>query len=71
MVSVNLMRLSLEKAAYVVVFGSSIVGNPEFARDDKVEGGGLPWQLWRGTDRTNHLRNGLESVDFSVNLPPD
>jgi hypothetical protein len=35
-VSVNLMRLSSEKAAYVVVFESSVVGNPEFARDDKV-----------------------------------
>ena len=38
MVSVKLMRLSLEKAAYVVVFESSGVGNPEFARDDKGEG---------------------------------
>jgi hypothetical protein len=35
-VSVNLMRLSSKKAAYVVVFESSVVGNPEFARDDKV-----------------------------------
>jgi hypothetical protein len=34
--SVNLMRLSSKKAAYVVVFESSVVGNPEFARDDKV-----------------------------------
>jgi hypothetical protein len=33
-VSVNLMRLSLEKAAYVVVFESSVVGNPEFAPND-------------------------------------
>jgi hypothetical protein len=40
-VSVNLMRLSLEKAAYVVVFETSVVGNPEFARDDKGEGGDL------------------------------
>jgi hypothetical protein len=32
------MRLSLEKAAYVVVYESSVVGNPEFARDDKGEG---------------------------------
>jgi len=38
-VSVNLMRLSLKKAAYVVVLESSAVGNPEFARDDKGEGG--------------------------------
>jgi hypothetical protein len=35
------MRLSLEKAAYVVVFDTSVVGNPEFARDDKGEGGDL------------------------------
>ena len=34
-VSVNLMRLSLEKAAYVAIFESTVVGNPEFARDDK------------------------------------
>jgi hypothetical protein len=33
--SANLMRLSLEKAAYVVVVESSVVGNPESARDDK------------------------------------
>jgi hypothetical protein len=29
------MRLSLKKAAYVAVDESSVVGNPEFARDDK------------------------------------
>jgi hypothetical protein len=34
--SANLMRLSLEKAANVVVFESTVAGNPEFARDDKV-----------------------------------
>ena len=34
-VSVNLVRLSLKKAAYVAVDESSVVGNPEFARDDK------------------------------------
>jgi hypothetical protein len=33
------MRLSSKKAAYVVVDESSVVGNPEFARDDKVESG--------------------------------
>jgi hypothetical protein len=37
--SVNLMRLSLEKAAYVVVDEGSVVGNPESARDDKGWGG--------------------------------
>jgi hypothetical protein len=31
MVSVNLIRLSSEKAEYVAVFESSVVGNPEFA----------------------------------------
>jgi hypothetical protein len=35
---VNFMRLSLKKAAYVAVDESSVVGNPEFARDDKVGG---------------------------------
>ena len=33
--SVNFMRLSVKKAAYVAVDESSVVGNPEFARDDK------------------------------------
>ena len=36
--AVNLMRLSSKKAAYVVVYESSVVGNPEFARDDKRGG---------------------------------
>jgi nucleoside-diphosphate-sugar epimerase len=36
--SVNLMRLSSKKAAYVVVVEICVVGNPEFARDDKGEG---------------------------------
>jgi hypothetical protein len=43
--SMDFMRLSLLKAAYVAVDESSVVGNPEFAptarrgrRDDKVEG---------------------------------
>ena len=35
--SVNLVRLSLKKAAYVVVLEICVVGNPEFARDDKGE----------------------------------
>jgi len=45
-VSVNFMRLSSKKAAYVVVGESTVVGNPEFAptarrgrRDDKGERG--------------------------------
>jgi hypothetical protein len=37
-VSVDLMRLSLEKAAYVAVYDSTVVGNPESAPDDKGEG---------------------------------
>jgi hypothetical protein len=37
--SANLVRLSSKKAAYVAVDWCSVVGNPEFARDDKVEGG--------------------------------
>jgi hypothetical protein len=37
-VSVNLMRLSSKKAAYVVVFESGVVGNPEFAPNDKRVG---------------------------------
>jgi hypothetical protein len=36
---VNVVRLSSKKAAYVVVSESSVVGNPEFARDDKLWGG--------------------------------
>jgi hypothetical protein len=34
-VSVDLMRLSSKKAAYVAVDECGVVGNPEFARDDK------------------------------------
>ena len=34
-VSVDLMRLSLEKAAYVVVYESGVVGNPEFAPNEQ------------------------------------
>ncbi len=37
-VSVNIMRLSSKKTAYVAVSESGVVGNPEFARDDKGEG---------------------------------
>jgi hypothetical protein len=37
--SVNLVRLSIKKAAYVAVDWCSVVGNPEFARDDKGWGG--------------------------------
>src|SRR5271154_5697712 len=38
-VSVDFMRLSSKKAAYVAVDESRVVGNPEFARDDKVGDG--------------------------------
>ena len=37
-VSVNIMRLSSKKAAYMVALEICVVGNPEFARDDKGEG---------------------------------
>ena len=49
-VSVNLMRLSLKKAAYVVVDESSVVGNPEFARDDKGEGSAHLSSRYRGME---------------------
>jgi hypothetical protein len=39
-VSVDFMRLSLLKAAYVAVDECCVVGNPEFARDDKFKGSG-------------------------------
>jgi hypothetical protein len=45
------MRLSLKKAAYVAVDESSVVGNPEFARDDKGEGGDFYWELSDRMDR--------------------
>jgi hypothetical protein len=50
-VSLKLMRLSSKKAAYVAVDEYRVVGNPEFARDDKGEGGGAPWREWRWMDR--------------------
>jgi hypothetical protein len=45
------MRLSSKKAAYVAVDEYRVVGNPEFARDDKGEGGGAPWREWRWMGR--------------------
>ena len=50
-VSVNPMRLSSQKAAYVVALESSEVGNPEFARDDKGEGSAHLSSRYRGMDR--------------------
>src|SRR5271170_2792046 len=47
-VSVDFMRLSSKKAAYVVVDESRVVGNPEFARDDKVEDGDFCLKLLSG-----------------------
>jgi hypothetical protein len=44
------MRLSSKKAAYVVVDESSVVGNPEFARDDKGEGSAHLNSGYRGMD---------------------
>jgi hypothetical protein len=52
-VSVDFMRLSSKKAAYVVVGENSVKGNPEFARDDKLEAGGPPWHRRSGMDRTS------------------
>ena len=48
---VNFMRLSLKKAAYVAVDESSVVGNPEDAPDDKVEGGDFYGELSDRMDR--------------------
>jgi hypothetical protein len=53
--SVNLMRLSLNKAAYVVVFKSSVVGNPEFAPNEQ---------------KINPIESiSIFSVHFTLNLP--
>ena len=49
--SVTLMRLSSKKAAYVVVVEICVVGNPEFARDDKRGGQRSPKQLLSGMER--------------------
>src|ERR1700743_1028104 len=51
--SVNFMRLSLKKAAYVAALGSRAGRNSEFARDDKVEVGGPPGHLRRWMDKVN------------------
>ena len=48
-VSVNIMRLSSKKTAYVAVFESGVVGNPEFAPNEQppVEVGGRAGSLGR------------------------
>jgi hypothetical protein len=51
LVPVNLMRLSSKKAAYVAVAESGVVGNPEFARDDKLEGSAYLSSGKQGMDR--------------------
>jgi hypothetical protein len=48
-VSVNIMRLSSKKAAYVVASESSVLGNPDFARDDKFKVGSEPLNLLVGS----------------------
>ena len=48
-VSVNIIRLSSKKAAYVVASESSVRGNPEFARDDKFKVGSEPLNLLVGS----------------------
>jgi hypothetical protein len=66
---VNFMRLSLEKAAYVAVNESSVVGNPEYApaarrgrRDDK----------WRVVTFIRGCRIGWTEKQQQVpRLPPD
>ena len=59
---VNFMRLSLKKAAYVAVDESSVVGNPEDARDDKVEGGDFYGELSDRMDREQPQKTNLRSV---------
>src|ERR1700677_5209883 len=60
----NLVRLSL-KAAFVAADWCSVVGNPESARDDKVEGSGPPWDDWRWMDR---VASASRALDLLVNL---
>jgi hypothetical protein len=59
---VNCMRLSLRKAAYVAVNESSVVGNPEYARDDKGEGGDFYGELSDRMDREQPQKTNLRSV---------
>jgi hypothetical protein len=56
------MRLSLRKAAYVAVNESSVVGNPEYARDDKGEGGDFYGELSDRMDREQPQKTNLRSV---------
>jgi hypothetical protein len=63
--SVNLMRLSLKKAAYVAVYESCVVANPEFVRDDKwrvvtFKGRLIGWT--EGNSRALHSLNKPHSV---------
>jgi hypothetical protein len=60
--SINSMRLSLKKAAYVAVDESSVVGNPEYARDDKGEGGDFYGELSDRMDREQPQKTNLRSV---------
>ena len=74
-VPVNPMRLSLEKAAYVVVDESSVVGNPEFARDDKGEGSAhlssryKGWRELYAEREANDPSIHITSVEEGTNLP--
>jgi hypothetical protein len=54
-VSVNIMRLSLRKAAYVIVDENGVVGNPEFAPNE---------QKIKPIESIS-----ISSVHFSLNLP--
>jgi hypothetical protein len=50
-VPIDLMRLSLLEAAYLAVDECRLVGNPEFARDDKGEDGDFYQELSDRMDR--------------------
>jgi hypothetical protein len=59
------MRLSSKKAAYVVVDESSVVGNPEFARDDKGEGSAHLSSCYKGLRELHAER---EANDPSIHI---
>ena len=47
----NSMRFSLQKTAHAAL-SSAANRKSGYARDDKLKGGGPPWQWWRRMDRT-------------------
>jgi hypothetical protein len=66
------MRLSLLKAAYVAVDECCEEGNPEFARDDKGEGGAHLNSGYRGMDRAaaGYPRFSSPWVSLRLMTPP-